>query len=161
MFFLLGYSLLILSLPLLGLGSRATSVSPGFCDMIQFLGVRYFFKIFCFFLFDCFGRWCQLMWLLSCRMQVIMSQGPAQDPKCKLNILSFLTLPHLSDCLICAKEIMIICVVNANDRGGGGRGGEVGGWFVQVFLGGGQMENGYHIYIFFCSVFVLLFIILS
>ena len=30
-FFLLGLSLLILSLPLLGLGSKPTSLSPGFC----------------------------------------------------------------------------------------------------------------------------------
>ena len=30
-FFLLGLSLLILSLPLLGLGSKSTSLSPGFC----------------------------------------------------------------------------------------------------------------------------------
>ena len=31
----------------------------------------------------------------------MLTQGPAPDPKCKFNISSFLTLPHLSDCLIC------------------------------------------------------------
>ena len=32
MFFLLGLSLLILSLPFLGLGSKSTSLRPGFCE---------------------------------------------------------------------------------------------------------------------------------
>ena len=30
----------------------------------------------------------------------MLTQGPTPDPKCKLNISSFLTLPHLLDCLI-------------------------------------------------------------
>ena len=39
----------------------------------------------------------------------MLTQGPAPDPKCKLNISSFLTLPHLSDCLICTRNS--VCIV--------------------------------------------------
>ena len=41
----------------------------------------------------------------------MLTQGPAPDPKCKLNISSFLTLPHPSVCLICANDIMIIVLL--------------------------------------------------
>ena len=34
----------------------------------------------------------------------------APDPKCKLNI-SFLTLPHLSDCFICTRNSMSIVLL--------------------------------------------------
>ena len=37
----------------------------------------------------------------------MLTQGPAPDPKCKLNISSFLTLPHLLDCLICPRKGLI------------------------------------------------------
>ena len=40
------------------------------------------------------------MWLVSCRRQGVLTQGPTPDRKCKLNISSFPILPHLSDCLI-------------------------------------------------------------
>ena len=33
----------------------------------------------------------------------MLTKGPGPDPKCKLNISSFFTLPHLLDCLICAR----------------------------------------------------------
>ena len=36
----------------------------------------------------------------------MLTQGPAPDLKCKLNISSFLTLPHLSDCLISTRNYM-------------------------------------------------------
>ena len=63
--FLLSLSILILSLPLLGLGSKSTSLSPGFCvrrprqydticwelDLIS--------GFFVFFLVDCLGGWNQ------------------------------------------------------------------------------------------------------
>ena len=32
--------------------------------------------------------------LVSCRRQGMLTQGPPPDPKCKLNISSFLTLPR-------------------------------------------------------------------
>ena len=41
----------------------------------------------------------------------MLTQGPAPDPKCKLNISSFLTLPHLLDCLICTKNVMSIVLL--------------------------------------------------
>ena len=41
---------------------------------------------------------------MSCRRQGIVTQGPAPDPKCNLNISSFLTLWHLLDCLICTRN---------------------------------------------------------
>ena len=41
----------------------------------------------------------------------MLTQGPAPDPKCKLNIRSFLRLPHLSDCLICTRNSMSIVLL--------------------------------------------------
>ena len=44
------------------------------------------------------------LWPVSCRRQGMLTQGPALDSKCNLNISSILTLPHFSDCLICARK---------------------------------------------------------
>ena len=38
----------------------------------------------------------------------MLTQGPIPDPKCKSNISSFLTVPHLSDCLICTRNSVSI-----------------------------------------------------
>ena len=35
----------------------------------------------------------------------------APDPKCKLNISSFLTLSHLLDCLICTRNFVSIVLL--------------------------------------------------
>ena len=51
------------------------------------------------------------MWLVSCRRQGMLTQGPAPDPKCKLNISSFLTLPLLLDCLICTRNSVSIVLL--------------------------------------------------
>ena len=69
----------------------------------------------------------------------------APDPKCKLNISSFLTLPHPLDCLICANDIMII--VSLHMMGDG----KVGGWFnyVKVWVGG-VTRGWYHSFSIFC-----------
>ena len=40
----------------------------------------------------------------------MLTQWPAPDPKCKLNI-SFLTLPHLPDCVICTRNSMSIVLL--------------------------------------------------
>ena len=40
----------------------------------------------------------------------MLTQGLTPDPKCKLNISSFLTLPHLLDSLICTRNSMSIVV---------------------------------------------------
>ena len=42
------------------------------------------------------------MQLVSCRRQ-----GPTPDPKCELNVTSFLTLSHQLHWPICAKDIMV------------------------------------------------------
>ena len=41
----------------------------------------------------------------------MLTQGRTPDPKCKLNISSFLTLRHPLDCLTFAKDIMIIVLL--------------------------------------------------
>ena len=41
----------------------------------------------------------------------MLTQGPTPDPKCKLNISSFLTLPYLLDCLICTRNAMSIVLL--------------------------------------------------
>ena len=38
----------------------------------------------------------------------MVTQGPAPDRKCKLNRSSFLTFPHLSDCLIYTRNSLSI-----------------------------------------------------
>ena len=78
-------------------------------------------------LFCCLGGWNQSVWLVPCRRQGMLTQGPAPDLKCKLNISSFLTLPHLSDCLISTRNsvsiVFLLEMVEGWDRsGGGGRG---------------------------------------
>ena len=63
------------------------------------------------------------MWLVSCRRQGMLTQGSAPDPKCELNITSFLTLPHPLYCPICAKGIERLGVVHLCQGLGGGTGG--------------------------------------
>ena len=41
----------------------------------------------------------------------MLTQGPAPDPKCKLNFSSFLTLSHLLDCLICTRNSVSIVLL--------------------------------------------------
>ena len=41
----------------------------------------------------------------------MLTQGPAPDPKCDLNITSFFTLPHPLHCPISAKHIMVIVLL--------------------------------------------------
>ena len=59
------------------------------------------------------------MWLVSCQMQGMLTQRLASDPKCKFNISSYLTLPHLLDCLICTRNSVVHCVIIINDGGMG------------------------------------------
>ena len=60
----------------------------------------------------------------------MLTQGPAPDPKCKLNISSFLTLPHLSDYLIrlphSMSVVLLLQMMGRWVRCGGAGGG--GGW---------------------------------
>ena len=41
----------------------------------------------------------------------MLTQGPAADPKCNLINASFLTLPHLLDCLIYIRNAMSIVLL--------------------------------------------------
>ena len=82
------------------------------------------------------------MWLLSCRRQGMLTQGPAPDPKCKLNISSFLTLPHLLDCLICTRNSVSIVLLLWMMGDGIGR----GDWFIS--------GGGYYLIVFFICAFV-------
>ena len=72
---------------------------------------------FCSILADCLGIYCQWMSLVSCRGQQMLTQGPTADSKCKLNISSFLILPHQLDCLICAKNIIMNIVMLLEMKG--------------------------------------------
>ena len=80
MFFLLGLSLLILWLPLLGVGSKSTSLSPGFLHLgqsntIWFVGSLIIFQDFLFLLGWCFGHMQSMYGLVSCRRQWMLTQG--------------------------------------------------------------------------------------
>ena len=41
----------------------------------------------------------------------MLTKVPAADPKCKLKISLFLTLPHLFNCLICTRNTMFIVLL--------------------------------------------------
>ena len=82
----------------------------------------------------------------------MLTQGPAPDPKCKLNISLLLTLPHPSDCLICANGIMI--VVSLLQIMGDGKVRGSGGWFiyVRVWVEGQGMVS---LFLLFCFCVVI------
>ena len=54
----------------------------------------------------------------------MLTQGPAPDPKCELNI-TFLTLPHPLHSPICAKDFMVTVFLLEVMRGWEGW-----GWFI-------------------------------
>ena len=91
------------------------------------------------------------MWLVSCRRQGMLTQGPAPDPKCKLIISSFLTLPHLLDCLNFTRNAMSI-VLSLQILGGWNR----WGWliYIRVWVGGSGWVPSYS---FFSCAFVFVF----
>ena len=67
-----------------------------------------------------------------------------ENPKCKLNISSFLTLPHLLDCLICTRNsvsiVLLLWMMGGWDRWRvvdsyqGVSGGAGVGYYLLVFL---------------------------
>ena len=191
MFFLLGLSWLVLSLPLLGLCSKSTSFSPRFfvyrprqydaiCwefmdsvyvgqgSAIRFVGI---FWVLCIYAkaIQCnlwgvwsFFRFFSSSWLIVCVDGVngcgwclagdrMLTQGLVPDPNCKLNISSFPTLLHVLDCLICAKNIIIIvcyCKWWEDENLGGGSHmlgfeWEDRWWVVSYFL---------YLLLYFCAV---------
>ena len=91
------------------------------------------------------------MWLVSCRRQGMLTQGPAADPKCKLIISSFLTLPHLLDCLICTRNVVSIVLLFQM----------MGGWdrwvwflYIRVWVGGEGVRVSSYSCCFFSCAFV-------
>ena len=108
------------------------------------MGVESHFWVLCFFVINCLGGWNQKMWLVSCRRQEMLTQGPAPDCKCKLNIPSFLTLPHLLDCLICIRNsvsiVLLLWMMGWWDRWGlvdsyqSVGSGTVGGYYLIEFF---------------------------
>ena len=62
----------------------------------------------------------------------MLTHGPMPDPKCKLNISSFLTFPHLLDYLIWTKNSVWIVLLAMMDDGIGGA------WLIhiRVWMGG-------------------------
>ena len=82
---------------------------------------------------------------VSCMRQGMLTKGPMLDPKCKLNISSFVTLPHLLDCLICTRNFVSIVLLLGMLGGGLDRWGVVdsyqcvggatgGGYYHTIFL---------------------------
>ena len=109
-------------------------------NKIRFVGSLICFHNF-FLLDNCFGRWSQWMWLVSCRRQEMLTQGLTPDRKCELNKTSFLTVPHPVYCPIwslycCFKWWRI---------------GKVGRWFIYVRV----WVRGHGL----CTVFFPLFVL--
>ena len=61
----------------------------------------------------------------------MLTQEPAPDPKYKLIISSFLTLPHLLDWVICTRNAMYIVLLLQMMEDGIGGGGE--GWNIYIY----------------------------
>ena len=86
----------------------------------------------------------------------MLTQMPAPDPKCKLNISSFLTLPHLLDFLICTRNsvsiVLLLSMMGEWDR-----------WGVADSCQGvgGGIEGGYYLIVFFYLFFVSFCLLVS
>ena len=81
-----------------------------------------------------------------------------ENPKCKLNISSFLTLPHLLGCLICTRNcvsiVLLLGMMEAWDRLGRGE------WLINIRVWvGGQGVGIISVFVFF--IFELLSFCLS
>ena len=78
---------------------------------IEVYGVESHFVVLCLFLVNCVGGWNHYIWLVSCRGEVMLTQAPAPDGKCKLNISSFIALPHFLDCLVSTTNFVLIVLL--------------------------------------------------
>ena len=86
----------------------------------------------------------------------MLTQGPAPDPKCKLIISSFLTLPHLLDCLMCVRNAMSIVLLLKMVGDGIGR-----GWLIYIRVWVGGQGVGIIFLIFYLCFCILLSHVLS
>ena len=83
-----------------------------------------------------------------------LPQGPAPDPKCKLNISWFLTLPHLLNCLICTTNsvsiVLLLWMMGVWHMLGGG-------WFISGCYWGTAgvyyLIVSFFFYLCFCILF--------
>ena len=117
--FLPCFCMLIWLLPPLGLGSKSTSLSPGFCvcrsrqydticwklDLISGFFVLSWLIVWADGINKC--GWC----LAGGRGYWLKGPHEIPDPKCNSIISSFLALPHLLDCLICTRNAMPIVLL--------------------------------------------------
>ena len=84
---------------------------------------------------------------VSCMRQGMLTKGPTLDPKCKLNISSFVTLPHLLDCLIYTRNFVSIALL-LGMLGGDWIGG---GWLIHISVWvGGQWVGIITRFFYFC-----------
>ena len=157
--FLSYFSMLILSLPLLGLGSKSTSLSPGFCvrrprqydticwelDLISGFFVFFLLIVWADGINKC--GWC-LAGDRGCWLK-----GPHQIPSVSWICHHFYTstftrLPHLY------QEFYVHCIVITNGWGDG--------WFITgCGAGGGYYLVVFVFVFFFTCVFVLCFLMSS
>ena len=149
MFFPLGLSLLILSLPLLGLGFKSTSLIPGFCvhRPRQYYSICWefdFFQDFLFLLGWLFGQMESIDVAGVFQEAGMLTYGPAQYPKCMLNVSSFLTIPHPLECLRVSWSLCRYWKWWEDER--------VGGWFIYVRDCVRETGVGCHIFYIFCSI---------
>ena len=92
------------------------------------------------------------MWLVSCSMQGMLTQGPSPDPKCKFD---YFIIPYTSTFIRLSylyEECHAHCIVITND-GGDGIGG---GWliYVRVWVVGQGMVLSYTCFVFLSCAFV-------
>ena len=116
--------MLILSLPLLGLGSKSTSLRPGL-----YVGRPFQYNMISWEL-DPISGFFVFFWLIVCadvinkcgwclaRGRGCWLKGLQQDPKCKLIISSFLTFPYLIHWLICTRNIVLLLQMMEGMGGG-------------------------------------------
>ena len=82
----------------------------------------------------------------------MLTEGPTPEPRCKLIISSFLTLPHLLDYFFCTRNAMSIVLLLQMMGDGIG-----GGWLIYIRVWVGEQGT---VIIFFFFFFFLCFCIL-
>ena len=108
------FSMLILSLPLLQLGIKSTSLRPGFIGVLR----PRQFDMICWEL-DLISGFFAFSWLIIWvdKFGWCLAGGRDVDSRictrslCKLVISWFFTVPHLIDCLICTRNPMSIVLL--------------------------------------------------
>ena len=78
----------------------------------------------------------------------MLTQACTPDLKCKLNISSFLALPHLLDCPICTSNSMSIVLLLQMIGDGIGRGWLI---YIRMSVGGGGVDRKCYLNFFSCT----------